>query len=1388
MSGKANATHTHTTSQVDGLDTKLSGIDDDIAAKADKVHKHAIADVTDLQTTLDGKAASAHTHEIANVNGLQGALDSKADASHEHSADNITSGTLSIDRIPNIPDAKIDGMSATKLTGTVPQANLPSYVDDVIEAENYASLPPTGEAGKIYVDKETNKTYRWGGSAYVEISASLALGETSATAFRGDYGKVAYDHAQAKGSEFAAGFYKITTNAEGHVTSATAVTKSDITALGIPSEDTDTTYTAGSGLGLNGTEFSIADSGVTTAKLADNSVTTDKIADGVIPDVSEFITSEEASGAYAAKSHTHDDRYYTETEVDGFLDGKANASHTHTIENVTGLQDALDEKADVGSVTLASLGVTATAEELNHMDGVTSNVQTQLAAKANVEHDHEIVDVTGLQDALDSKASLAHTHSTSDVTGLDGALAGKSDNGHKHVSADVTDLNNKLDAKANVTHTHEIDDVTNLQTTLDGKADVDDVSLAALGVTASAAEINYIDGATSNIQSQLDGKAASVHNHPQTDIDGLGAALDEKLDADSFTLGGLGITATAQEINYVDGVTSSVQSQIDGKAAVTHTHTQDDVDGLATALSGKANAAHTHTIANVTGLQDALDDKMDVGSVSLGSLGITATAAELNYMDGVTSNVQTQLNGKANSSHTHTIANVSGLQGALDAKAASSHTHSAANVTSGTFDIARIPSIPDSKITGISASKITGTIPAGNLPSYVDDVLEYDSKSTFPQSGEAGKIYIDKATNKTYRWGGSSYAEISASLALGTTSSTAFRGDYGNVAYQHAQAKGSAFASGLYKITTNAHGHVTAATAVGKEDITALGIPGTNTTYSNATTSTSGLMSATDKVKLDGIASGANKYTHPASEAGAKASGLYKIATDANGHVTAATAVTKGDITALGIPAQDTTYTLGSFGVTATAAELNYVDGVTSNIQTQLNGKAASSHTHNYAGSASAGGSANSAIKLDTSAGSATQPVYFSGGKPVATTYSLGASVPAGAKFTDTTYSVMKAATSSTAGSTGLVPAPAAGKHTSFLRGDGTWVVPTNTNTTYTLSKSGSTITLAGSDGSKTQVTDADTNTTYGLASTDANGLLRQLNGSTSNYLRGDGTWATPPNTTYSNMSGASTSAAGKAGLVPAPAKGAANRYLRSDGTWAVPPDTNTTYSAATTSSAGLMSAADKTKLNGIATGANKYTLPVAGTALGGIKTDYATSGKNYAVQVDSDGSAYVNVPWTDTNTTYTLSSFGITATAAELNYVDGVTSNIQTQLNGKAASSHTHAASQITGLTASRALVSDSSGHPAVSAITSTELSYLDGVTSKIQTQLNGKAASSHNHSAANITSGTLAVARGGTGVTSDDALVQKVFNSAPRASATQYGVVKFASDADFKAYMGIS
>lgn len=92
------------------------------------------------------------------------------------------------------------------------------------------------------------------------------------------------------------------------------------------------------------------------------------------------------------------------------------------------------------------------------------------------------------------------------------------------------------------------------------------------------------------------------------------------------------------------------------------------------------------------------------------------------------------------------------------------------------------------------------------------------------------------------------------------------------------------------------------------------------------------------------------------------------------------------------------------------------------------------------------------------------------------------------------------------------------------------------------------------------------------------------VNGRTITVTKGNGTASTftTQDTTYGNMSGATASAAGRAGLVPAPAQGASNRYLRSDGTWQVPPDTNTTYPLATQSVDGLMSSADKRKLDGL--------------------------------------------------------------------------------------------------------------------------------------------------------------------------------------------------------------
>ena len=109
-------------------------------------------------------------------------------------------GLANVDNVKQIPlsqKGSNNGVAELDASGKVPANQLPSFVDDVLEFANLASFPQSGEADKIYVDKATNKTYRWGGSGYVQLNEGVVLGETSTTAYRGDRGKIAYDHSQA---------------------------------------------------------------------------------------------------------------------------------------------------------------------------------------------------------------------------------------------------------------------------------------------------------------------------------------------------------------------------------------------------------------------------------------------------------------------------------------------------------------------------------------------------------------------------------------------------------------------------------------------------------------------------------------------------------------------------------------------------------------------------------------------------------------------------------------------------------------------------------------------------------------------------------------------------------------------------------------------------------------------------------------------------------------------------------------------------------------------------------------------------------------------------------------------------------------------------------------
>ena len=154
---------------------------------------------------------------------------------------------------------------------------------------------------------------------------------------------------------------------------------------------------------------------------------------------------------------------------------------------------------------------------------------------------------------------------------------------------------------------------------------------------------------------------------------------------------------------------------------------------------------------------------------------------------------------------------------------------------------------------GLAELDSTGKVPAAQLPSYVDDVLEYSTKAQFPQTGETGKIYVAKDTNLTYRWTGTQYLEISQSLALGETPSTAYPGD-----------KGKANRDALNSIPTKLTSYLTPTTSTGelvkinykyaaKDGLNYGPLQDDNIDIPSATTTNAGAMSAIDKGRLDDL-------------------------------------------------------------------------------------------------------------------------------------------------------------------------------------------------------------------------------------------------------------------------------------------------------------------------------------------------------------------------------------------------------------------------------------------------------------------------------------------------------------------------------------------------------
>lgn len=250
-----------------------------------------------------------------------------------------------------------------------------SYFANGLDGDNYGTAAAKGRTpygGKIFVNKGNNKTYRWSGSDLVVISETLALGNSSGTAFRGDLGKTAYDHAVAKGSKFASGLYKITTNDHGHVTAATAVAKGDITALGIPASDTHHTSSTVVGASNAAKANAAATNGNVWLNHIENN--TVRSAHNIKGGGATTVVSD-ANGVVTISSTDTNTHYASGTKV-----GASNTAQSNAAANGTVYLNHIENGAVKDSHAIKSGGATTVACDANGAITISSTVHTEITA------------------------------------------------------------------------------------------------------------------------------------------------------------------------------------------------------------------------------------------------------------------------------------------------------------------------------------------------------------------------------------------------------------------------------------------------------------------------------------------------------------------------------------------------------------------------------------------------------------------------------------------------------------------------------------------------------------------------------------------------------------------------------------------------------------------------------------------------------------------------------------------------------------------------------------------------------------------------------------------------------------------------------------------------
>ena len=303
-------------------------------------------------------------------------------------------------------------------------------------------------------------------------------------------------------------------------------------------------------------------------------------------------------------------------------------------------------------------------------------------------------------------ATIIHTHGTDYYCGS-GPVALKSDlSGYATTSA----LTSGLAGKANTSHTHTISQVSGLQDELDSKLESADLSgyalktdIPSLSGGASATSGQYVSGVT-------------VSGHKVTVT---------KANLPSVSLSSLGVTATAAELNYMDGVTSSVQTQLNGKAASSHTHTASQVSGLATVAT--------------SGSYDDLTDKPSIPAAITIDSALSSTS--INPVQNKV--INSALAGKAASSHTHTAANITDLADAIESTVGGWGDEWAEAILSGELKTTATNQI--TKLTGyVEGSSITTLTESMTLNAALASLQNQiqDAKHCTGTSNSPNKLYL----------------------------------------------------------------------------------------------------------------------------------------------------------------------------------------------------------------------------------------------------------------------------------------------------------------------------------------------------------------------------------------------------------------------------------------------------------------------------------------------------------------------------------------------------------------------------------------------------------------------------------------------------------------------